>query len=603
MVKVVINTVAPEERYKYLIKYQEKNGFSDRLMSSLVYNYRWRIIEFPSPFSYIGIALEKSNEDALNEIKKCLKLRILKSTPQEHQLNGIRWMRNIEKNYDIGHKNQHGICGGILSFKMGLGKTFTSLLHSMIYRKSNNPSLIICSKTTIIEWKNEIKKHFSDHIKFLIFTKYSLGKNFDSYQQEHFLNYDYIITTYDTLRINCRKWIKRCTKYTENNSIKYHIKLREGLEGCYNGSDLLFTTMFERLISDESHIFNNHKTITFKSMMCLRSKYSWCLTGTPMRNCVKDLWTLYKFIGFENKQHKDKMHIKAWKGKSTIENYKLKRFINVMDYEKANVKLVERVDKEYELSINGIEKKVYDLIKDSTVKEYNNYITGKCSYLSLLAMFTRLRQVCNSCCTLSNNSTGDSSISLYLEKKYFGGKYDINGVEGIKSVKMKKIIEILELLPKGEKCIIFSTFVTTLTVIKHALKNICIKHCCIIGKNNKKERDNYIESFKNDDDITVMLATYKCGSEGLNLTVANHVICVEPWWTPAVEEQAIARCHRFGQQKPVIVYKLYIKDSIELKMVKKIKDRKNVETRDIFDIEDKTKTIDSSYIGKVIGVL
>ena len=176
---------------------------------------------------------------------------------------------------------------------------------------------------------------------------------------------------------------------------------------------------------------------------------------------------------------------------------------------------------------------------------------------------------------IEKQNGNDNKNSLQLPPNAGAWLRQRNGTAGIASTKIRRTMEIIAATQPQAKVIIFSSFTKALHLIQHALRSgkAPFSWVQIDGSVDEQNREDFLEKFKHDPKCKVVLINYKCGCEGLNLTEATHIIFVEPWWTPAVEKQAIARAHRIGQTQEVHIWSLYNKDSIEDKVQEKCKEK------------------------------
>jgi len=314
----------------------------------------------------------------------------------KHQIIAIKWIKKVENEiHDLSKEYVYGLKGGIIIMEMGLGKTLTSLSHMLSSPKKKYPNLVICSLTLINEWKTQgIEKFFiSDSIKVLYLHKNFLKKEFiETLNEEKIKEFEIVITTYDVCINVYRKIINnfknpknknndgKIIDLTNNNELKDDIKYK-----------FLYDIEWERITCDESQKFSNPKTITFKSMFYLKSKYKWCLSGTPIKNDSLDLWSQLRFCGYNGITLKS-----LWKKNSLeyIENHNIKRFLLIMNYEDANIKLPEKEILVEFVELNKNERLTYDSIHNQTKKTYKEMLEGEVNFTNVLSMFVKLRMCC-----------------------------------------------------------------------------------------------------------------------------------------------------------------------------------------------------------------
>jgi SNF2 family DNA or RNA helicase len=230
----------------------------------------------------------------------------------------------------------------------------------------------------------------------------------------------------------------------------------------------------------------------------------------------------------------------------------------------------------YTINFSSKEREIYDEFLDDIQKVYGEMVNNTKTYAHVLALFTRLRQCCIAPYLTTVFGSKDEEeierVKNLLNKKEVNKlakwAHDEYSSAGIKSAKIKKIVKILKNIRRRkpwDKIVVFSSFKSCLNVLRRACEVYLpdFDYAQIDGDVSIKDRDMLLQEFKYQPYTNGLFMTYKVGSEGINLTQANHVICIEPWWTPAVHLQAEARCWRLGQNKEVHIYKIYIEDSIE----------------------------------------
>jgi SNF2 family DNA or RNA helicase len=291
-----------------------------------------------------------------------------------------------------------------------------------------------------------------------------------------------------------------------------------------------------------------------------------------------------------------------------------------MSYEDANVKVPPKVEHQQLVVLTGKQKDVYDFILGLTRKVYDQMLIKVTSFAGVLAMFTRLRQCAIAPYLLTADSKRDKPTPAQqkadenmmkmikeMDKDGLGlWCYDKKTEAGIYSAKMNAIIDTLSKIPKGEKVLIFSMFTSCLDLLRDALEERLpnFRHEQIDGATKGKDRERILEAFRTKPFIRGLLITYKCGSEGLNLTEANHVICIEPWWTNAVHNQAKSRCWRTGQTKEVQVHNIFVEESIEVKINEICKEKDELASSYLDGTQKplgKSVGLDKFTLGRILG--
>lgn len=516
----------------------------------------------------------------------------------EHQEDAIMWNKDRSKSGRCGFK------GGVLALDMGLGKTIstcgtiasesydpTEMLISAglsknvinIIKRYENcdfhtmPNLVVCPKSIIYEWKNDIEKFFGDTLPYFVFTKQSLGKKFDDVTFKELRKYKIILTTYETV-MNIVKKCKTADRQfiLDDGQRKIGIKnaRKPNMENIYDvsGGSLLVKTSWNWVVADESHRFANPKSATFYAMMCLYGDKKLCLSGTPLRNFQSDLYSQFRFCGFDMYMYAKQFNYNVY------ERNRLYEFILCKDYKDAKIELPDVVEHEEIITLEGREKEIYEYYKNASRLALEEFAIGTTNFANVLTLFLRLRQVCISAYTIleesSRNYKGDTNKKYTkaqeaLDKMTQGlatWVKDRTGTSGIKSAKVMKIMDIIGKIPRGEKVLVFTSFKKVIDVLNLAIteKYPNKKFLNLDGDVTGDERNQTLDIFKDPNaGYDVMFVSYKVGSEGLNLTEANHVIMCENWWCQKVLSQARRRAHRVGQKKIVHMWKILIQNSIE----------------------------------------
>lgn len=448
------------------------------------------------------------NYDFENNIETSIIPANVQATLRPYQEGGFRWMQFLA---DTGW-------GGILADDMGLGKTLQTLtfLQAVQNRDANARFLIICPTSLMYNWENEIKK-FTPTLTYHIHH----GTNRNTYDiikaKENVL-----ITSYGTLRGD----IKKITEIE-----------------------------FDYVILDESQAIKNPLSQVAKASLLINSKNKIALSGTPIQNNTFDLYAQMNFLNpgmlgsmeffrneFANPIDKNQ--------DAEAKNY-LRKLINPFLLRRTKEQVAPDLPAKTETvlfcEMGAKQRKVYDAFKNS----FRSQILGEIeergierSQMSILTGLTKLRQICDSPAILS----GDE-------------QYENN------SIKIDEIVREMAENMIGHKALVFSQFLGMLGLIRDELEKMNIPYVYFDGSTSSKERENAINTFQNSDDCRVFLISLKAGGVGLNLTAADYVYLVDPWWNPAVEQQAIDRTHRIGQTKNIFAYRMICKNTIEEKIL------------------------------------
>lgn len=520
----------------------------------------------------------------------------------DHQKDALEWCKKRQKEAIYTEKEVINIGGGILCLTMGLGKTRLMLVLSQL--KKDNKTLIICSKTLLDEWCIEIKKIFNidvyntdkslDNPRILLFHQ-EFNKSINTITIEEILEYDIILTTYDIVN----KGDALC-KASEETFIKGDEGLHKDKIIAYKrkkiptpelfGKSVLYSILWDHVITDESQKFCNDKTKIFRAVCALVSKYKWCLTGTPCKNSDTDIWSLLWFCGYNNINNP-----KNWKY-NTFQRDMLYSmlFVRQMKYvPNKTISLPKITYNEHRVDLSKDELHIYLFYFRELWITYNNVIkksSGE-SFALILGLFQRLRQICIAPYLLSEKSKQKyngkydkdfipNPTSLLLSKKEsireLEKKVHDEELMGFKSAKIQKILELIDISVSKDKILIFSSYTCCLYLLHTILYSKKINTAILDGTTSAKRRACILNSFRETNEIQILLCNYKVGAEGLNLTQAAMVITIEPWWNPVLENQAISRVWRNGQEKEVNVHRIIVNGTIENQIIKLCLEKKSV---------------------------
>ena len=448
--------------------------------------------------------------DEIKEIKGKLKNIKDKSFQPPHGLQAK--LREYQKDgYNWFRTLDYLGFGGILGDEMGLGKTLQAI--TLLLSRPNSKTLIIAPTSLIYNWKNEFNK-FAPSMKIVISNgikeeREALIKNYK--------DCDVILTTYNLLR--------------------------RDLE--------LYDMEFDYCILDEAQNIKNQASLSAKSVKDIRARVRFALTGTPIENSLMELWSIFDFIMpgylYNEKKFVTRYYRRLEEGPEILEelNRLVKPFI-LRRYKKNVIKeLPDKIEKRLLVPLSDEQKVVYETyanyVKDLIQKKVKDFEFTK-SKIEILSYITKLRQICL-----------DPSVTME----------DYAGTSG----KIEALIELLEQsIEEGHKILVFSQFTSVLKNIGKILKEKHFLFSYLDGKVSSLNRMKMVDEF-NTGENTVFLVSLKAGGTGLNLTSADIVIHFDPWWNPAVEDQATDRAHRIGQQNVVEVIKLIASGTIEEKIV------------------------------------
>ena len=427
---------------------------------------------------------------------------------REYQIKGFGWLWFMYK---------YGL-NGILADDMGLGKTLQALAAIQKAKEVDGPAptLVICPTTVVFNWESEIQK-FAPTLSCLKLAGVD-RKNFF----KEIPNYDVVITSYALVRRDIDKLQK------------------------YN---------FRYVILDESQNIKNALSQTAQAVKKLNADHKLALSGTPIENKLEELWSVFDFLmpGFL-------MSISEFnfryvnpimeRGDKTVEKrLKLQIYPFILRRMKRDVAkdLPDKVENIAYCELTDEQKDFYLQVLDSTKEELFKSIEEnglEKSRLSIFSALLRLRQIC------CHPRLYDKENVKHVMSS---GKFE----------KLKVMLE--EIISEGHRVLLFSQFVNMLDIVKGWLEREGIDYEYLTGKT--KDRQAAVERFNNSN-IPIFLISLKAGGTGLNLTGADYVIHYDPWWNPAVEDQATDRAYRIGQTKKVFVYRLITKNTVEEKIQK-----------------------------------
>lgn len=426
---------------------------------------------------------------------------------RDYQKTGFKWLKTLAS---------YGL-GGILADDMGLGKTL-QVLSFILSEKPNatGPALVIAPTSLIYNWQEEAKK-FTPTLQVLVVEGTPQERHTQLFNIEE--QWDLVVTSYPILRRDIDKFVQFKFSY------------------CF---------------LDEAQHTKNPQTLNAKSVQQIQAKGYFALTGTPIENSLSELWSLFNFImpGYllSHQEFRKKYEIPIIKGEDSKPLAELSRHADpfILRRLKKDVlkELPDKIETLLSAPLTDDQKKLYlaylQEAKGKIAEEIKTVGYNK-SHIKILAALTRLRQICCHPAMFLENYAGESGKMLLLQ-------------------------EILtDALGSGHRILLFSQFTTMLTIIQNYLNSEHIEHFYLSGLTKAKDRLRMANSF-NTGTGKVFLISLKAGGTGLNLTGADMVIHYDPWWNPAVEDQATDRAHRIGQKNAVQVIKLITQGTVEEKI-------------------------------------
>ncbi|MBU6158319.1 MAG: DEAD/DEAH box helicase [Bacteroidetes bacterium] len=445
----------------------------------------------------------------------------LGSILRPYQTYGFQWLHFL---------HQAG-WGGILADDMGLGKTIQALAFVLwLYEK--NPgvkALVVCPTSLIYNWENEIKK-FAPVLSYHIHHGGQRGKNLADYSKANVL-----ITTYGTLRSDIKL-------FAEN--------------------------IFDYVILDESQAIKNPSSKIAKAVCLIQSRHRICLSGTPLQNNTFDLFAQMNFLNpglLGTLEHfKNYYATPIDKFGEAEQKEELKKiifpFLLRRTKEQVAKDLPEKTETVLFCEMESEQRAIYEAFR----MEFRSKILGtidevgiRNSQFTILQGLMKLRQICDAPSLLNSDEVLPNA-----------------------SIKLNELGRELSENIGPNKALVFSQFLGMLSLIQEKLKELNIPFVYFDGSTSATGREKAVHAFQNDPSIRVFLISLKAGGVGLNLTAASYVYIVDPWWNPAVEQQAIDRTHRIGQTNNIFAYRMICKNSIEEKILQ-LQEKKRALAKDI----------------------
>lgn len=434
-------------------------------------------------------------------------LPIIQAELRDYQKHGYEWLHFL---------NEYG-WGGILADDMGLGKTLQviTFLKSLVEKGIRN-HLVIVPTSLIFNWQNEIEK-FAPSLNYGIYYGSTRYKNKTDWGE-----LDVMITSYGVL---------------------------------VSDFDFFKDRSFQYIVLDESQAIKNPSSKRYKAVVSLMGKNKLAMTGTPLENSTLDIYAQMTFVNpgfFVSLDHFRKNYAQAIdKNVDTEVAVKLNKMLNpfILRRSKETVatELPPKIEDVIYCEMGTQQRKVYDAFRNKYRNEILNLIetdSFEGSKLHVLQALTKLRQICDSPAILSDDES-----------------------YGNDSVKIDELIQHVKEKTSNHKLLIFSQFVSMLSLVKKRLDEEGIEYAYLDGQTPQKQREQEVNEFQSNKKIRVFLISLKAGGTGLNLTAAEYVYLIDPWWNPAIENQAIDRCYRIGQEKKVIAYRMICKDTLEEKIM------------------------------------
>lgn len=436
----------------------------------------------------------------------------LQAQLREYQEEGFHYLSRLA-NWEIG---------ACLADDMGLGKTLQTIA-VLLEKGALGPSIVVAPTSVCFTWMEELSKFaptLKPHLLSETSNREKLIQSLDAM--------DILVTSYGLLQ---------------------------------TASDQLINKNWQLIILDEAQAIKNSNTKRWKYATQLNGKARIALSGTPIENHLGELWSIFRFLNpgllGSEKHFQERYASPIEKSQDPIAKRALKLLVSPYILRRTKSEVLQELPAKTEQSIlieqSADEKAFYEAVRLKALERINqlNATEGEPKRFSILAEITRLRQAC------CHSQLVDESIN-------------------IPSSKVKAFLELVQnLLDNKHKVLVFSQYVRYLQMIKGVLDKETISYQYLDGSTPVKTRQKAINDFQSGEG-DVFLISLKAGGTGLNLTAADYVIILDPWWNPAVEDQASARAHRIGQERPVTVYRLIMQNTMEEKIVQLHKEKRDL---------------------------
>ena len=458
-------------------------------------------------------------------IKKAPLSADIKASLRPYQLSGFHWLQTLD---ELGW-------GGCLADDMGLGKTLQTISFIQ-YVKEKYPGstqLVVCPTSLIFNWENELEK-FCPSLKYHV----HYGSNREL-NEAHFTDFDVVLTTYGVVR---------------------------------NDLEELSGFLWQYVILDESQAIKNPDARVTKAVKELRAVNRVIISGTPVQNNTSDLFAQFNFLNpglLGNREYFNReFAVPIDKLGSAEKTHQLRKLIYPFTLRRTKEQVAKDLpDKTVSVlwcTMEPEQRRIYNHYRDGYKKRLLTKIDEEGiakSGMDVLEALLRLRQICD------HPALVEKSLETDLA-----------------SVKIEELIREVQENAGSHKLLIFSQFTQMLHLIRDEFEKAGITYCYLDGKTSLPHRKEQVTKFQDDENIKAFLISLKAGGVGLNLTVADYVYLVDPWWNPAAEQQAIDRAHRIGQKRKVFAYKMICKDSVEEKILK-LQEKKQMLADDLIQEE------------------
>lgn len=509
------------------VKRDEILSLSDKL-AELEAEYdedgRMKLRRFHAPYLDGLLQIDWSEQQSLGEAITALKQTgllphhslptHLQSILRGYQQHGYDWLHFLHEHH----------FHGILADDMGLGKTLQmlSFLQDQKDKKGTKPNLIIAPTSVVFNWQREAER-FTPDLKVLVHSGSTRSKDIENIEE-----LDMVLTSYALFR---------------------------------RDAEMLTKKNWRCVVLDEAQNIKNYRSKTAQLVKELQSDQRWALTGTPLENRLSELWSIFSFLmpgflgNYNHFKNTYQQPIEIVQDVEVLERLRKRIFPYVMRRLKEEVarELPPKTEITHYCEMTPEQKKLYQQMLLACRQEVFQEVEKNGIERSQVSIFTALLRLRQICC----------HPSLIGKKK---------GYESGKFLEFTDLL--LEILSENHRVLVFSQFVEMLTLLKALLEEHNIEYEYLDGRT--RHREKHINNFQKNENVKVFLISLRAGGTGINLTAADYVIHYDPWWNPAVEDQATDRVHRLGQTRHVFAYKMITKDSVEEKILGLQEKKKNL---------------------------
>ncbi|MHB1112399.1 MAG: DEAD/DEAH box helicase [Acidovorax defluvii] len=455
-----------------------------------------------------------------------------------YQLEGLAWLQYLRA---------QGL-GGILADDMGLGKTAQALAHVLTEKNTGRltrPALVVLPTSLLFNWQAEAAR-MAPGLRLL-----ALHGPRRAHSYADITRHDLVLTTYPLL---------------------------------WRDVDALAAQPFHLLILDEAQMVKNAGSRSARALRKLQAPHLLCLTGTPLENHLGELWAQFDFLmpGFLgdvrsfNARWRQPIEENGETLRAQLLAQRVRPFILRRRKQDVATELPPRTETILRVQLQGKQRDLYEAVRATADKQVRRALERQSfegAQITILDALLKLRQVCCDPRLVKGIQQGPHAPPHLREGEAFlpgGGPAAKRTAQTMERAKLELLADMLPaLVDEGRRVLVFSQFTEMLTLAAELLDALALPYLTLTGQTPPRQRGAVVRQFQAQDDTSapILLVSLKAGGVGLNLTAADTVIHLDPWWNPAVEEQATARAHRIGQDQPVFVYKLVVEGSIEERML------------------------------------